>query len=110
VGIALSDRRHAGMALLGSVVGTAAAHYHGDETKAIALGLYGYNGALASMALSLRKRSVIAPIAAALVATVLTEYFPKSWGVPALTAPFVAASWLLLAVVLAEERLFRDGR
>lgn len=110
VGLAISDPRHAALALVGSVVGTAAAHYHGDETRSVALGLYGYNGALAAMALYLRKRSLTAPIAAALVATLLTEFFPKSWGIPALTAPFVVASWILLAVVQAEERLFAGDR
>jgi len=110
VGIALSDVWHAGMALLGSVVGTAMADYHGDPTQAISIGIYGYNAALAAMAMFLKRKSLTLPILAALLATGMTEFFPKALGVPALTGPFVAASWLMLAVIWAEDRLFGERR
>ena len=108
VGIALSDVWHAGMALLGSIVGTAMADYHGDPAQAISIGIYGYNAALAAMAMFLKRKSLTLPILAALIATGMTEFFPKSLGVPALTAPFVAASWLMLAVIWLEGRLFGE--
>ncbi|WP_165070655.1 urea transporter [Paludisphaera rhizosphaerae] len=110
VGIALSDVWHAGMALLGSIVGTAMADYHGDPTQAISIGIYGYNAALAAMAMFLKRKSLTLPILAALIATGMTEFFPKSLGVPALTGPFVAASWLMLAVIWLEDRLFGEAR
>lgn len=106
VGIAISNPWHAAMALLGSLVGTATAVYHGDPDAPLSVGLYGYNAALAAMALYLHRPSLTAPLLAALVSTPLTEFFPKSLGVPALTAPFVAAAWILLAVAWAERRLF----
>ncbi len=106
VGIALSDRWHAAMAFLGSLVGTAIADYHGDPSQSIAIGIYGYNGALAAIALFLQRKCLTLPLLAAIVATLITEFFPKELGVPALTAPFVLATWLLLATIQAEARLF----
>ena len=100
----------AAIALLGSVVGTAIAAYHGDSTQLMSIGIYGYNAVLAAMALFLKRRCLTLPILAAVVATLLTEYFPKEPGLPALTAPFVAASWILLAVVWAETRIFAGER
>ncbi|AMV40070.1 urea transporter [Planctomyces sp. SH-PL62] len=105
-GIWLSNPWHAIMAFVGSTIGTTLAEYHGDAYEAVSIGLYGYNGALAAIALFIVRPSLTTPCLAALVATPLTEYFPKSAGVPALTAPFVVATWLVLAVVWVEGRLF----
>ncbi|WP_240911545.1 urea transporter [Paludisphaera soli] len=108
-GLALSDPWHAAIAVLGSIAGTALAAYHGDPSGKISLGLYGYNAALAAQALFLRRKSLTTPILAALLATVLAESLP-SLGLPALTAPFVAAAWIGLAVLRAEGRLFGPWR
>lgn len=97
-GIAVSNWRHAAIALLGSLVGTATAYYHADPEETISIGIYGYNSSLAAMAAYLWRRSLNLPILAALVAVPLTEFFPKSLGIPPLTAPFVAAAWVVLAV------------
>ena len=110
IGIALSDYRQAVVALLGSLVGTMTAVYHADSPESLALGLYGYNAALAAMALFLARPSLTPPILAAMISTPLTEFFPKSLGIPALTAPFVAAAWIVLAVTWAEGRLFGGRR
>ena len=110
IGIALSNPWHAAMAFLGSMAGTAIAIYHGDPSRPLSAGIYGYNAALAAMALFLRRESLSLPILAALIATLLTEFFPKSTGLPALTSPFVAASWIVLGLVWSEERLFANRR
>lgn len=104
-GIAISDWRHAAIALMGSIVGTAIAYYHNDPSGSISVGIYGYNAALAAMALYLWRPALSAPILAAIVSAPITEFFPKSLGLPALTAPFVLASWLILAVVVLETKL-----
>jgi urea transporter len=97
-GIALSNWRHSALALLGSMVGTASAYYHNAPQGAISLGIYGYNAALAAIAIYLWRRSLNLPILAAILAVPLTELFPKSLGIPPLTAPFVAAAWVVLGV------------
>ena len=107
-GLWLSQPWHALMAFLGSTVGTALAEYHGDAYEAVSIGIYGYNASLAAIALFIRRRSLATPMLAALIATPLTEFFPKSLGLPALTAPFVASTWLVLAAAWAEDRLFPD--
>jgi urea transporter len=96
VGIALSDWRHATVALIGSFVGTALAVYHGDPGESVSIGIYGYNASLAAMAIYLWRPSLLLPALAAVVSVPLTEFFPKTLGIPALTAPFVAASWIIL--------------
>jgi urea transporter len=107
VGIALSNWRHAVVALVGSVAGTAVAHYHNDSAGTISLGIYGYNAALAAMAIYLWRPSLLTPILAAVVSVPITEFFPKALGLPALTAPFVVASWIILAVGGIESRFVR---
>lgn len=105
VGIALSDRWQAAIALLGSIAGTALAYYHNDPAGSIGIGIYGYNAALAAMAIFLGRRSLLLPLLAALISVPLTEFFPKSLGIPALTAPFVVAAWIVLAIGRLERSL-----
>ena len=63
----------------------------------IALGLYGYNATLAAVALFLWRRSLIPPLLGILLSVPLTDSLPLL-GLPALTAPFVLATWLVLAL------------
>jgi urea transporter len=122
VGIAINDRQHAAWVLAGSIVGMLLAWHHTTEaTRAIdperlvdralfdniALGLYGYNATLAAVALFLWRRSVIPPLLGMLLSVPLTELVPLL-GLPALTAPFVLATWLVLALGWLDERLFRE--
>jgi urea transporter len=121
VGIAISDRRHAAWVLAGSIVGMLLA-WHNTEAKAvdperlvdralfdnIALGLYGYNATLAAVALYLWRRSLIPPLLGMLLTVPLTELVPLL-GIPALTAPFVLATWLVLALGWLDTKLFRES-
>ena len=98
VGIALSDWRHAVIALLGSLVGTALGVYHNDPATKISIGIYGYNASLAAMAVYLWRKSLLLSILGAAIAIPMTEVFPGWLGIPALTAPFVMATWIVLAI------------
>ncbi|MDT3776759.1 urea transporter [Nitrospira sp. MA-1] len=97
-GIALCTWRHAVLGLLGSIVGTLVALYHNDPTSAVHLGIYGYNAVLAPIAVYLWGKSLLIAILAAMISVPLTEFFPSWLGIPALTAPFVVASWIIIAV------------
>lgn len=109
-GIAVSDRRHAGWVLAGSIVGMFAALFHltagatapdpeqlvvRPQVDNIALGLYGYNATLAAVALWLWRPSFIAPVLGMLLTVPLTELFPRT-GLSALTAPFVLSTWIVM--------------
>jgi urea transporter len=107
-GVALSNWRHGVLLLLGSLVGTLTAVYHSDADRTVAIGIYGYNSALAAVAVYLWRKSLLNPILAALVAVPLTEFFPSTLGVPALTAPFVVASWIVLAIGCVEAYFCTD--
>ncbi|MBM4200386.1 MAG: urea transporter [Gammaproteobacteria bacterium] len=64
----------------------------------------GYNAALAARGVYLWRPSLLLPVLGALVSVSLTEFFPKLLGIPALTAPFVLACWLLIALGSLERR------
>lgn len=119
-GIAVSDRTHAAWVLVGAIVGGVVAGYHvqvgeravdpermveRDLFENIRLGLYGYNATLAPVALFLWRRSAIAPLLGMLLTVPITELFPMT-GLPALTAPFVLATWAVLGLSWVEGRLF----
>jgi urea transporter len=120
VGIALNDWQHASWVLAGSIVGMLLGSYHATEaakaldpeslvqralTENVALGLYGYNATLAAVALFLWRRSLIPPVLGILISVPLTDLVPLS-GLPALTAPFVLATWIVLAFGWLDGRIF----
>jgi len=122
VGIAINDRQHAGWVLLAAIVGMAVASYHVDAAERaidperlverdmfenIRLGLYGYNATLAAVALFLWRRSMIPPVLGILLSVPLTEVVPRL-GLPALTSPFVLATWIVIALAWLDGRLFND--
>jgi urea transporter len=122
VGIALNDWRHASWVLAGSIVGMLVGSHHATLaargldaetlvdralTENIALGLFGYNATLAAVALYLWRRSLIPPMLGMLFSVAFTELLPLL-GLPALTAPFVLATWLVLALGWLDGRLFRE--
>ncbi|MBX9627057.1 MAG: urea transporter [Gemmataceae bacterium] len=123
-GIAVSNREHAAWVLVGSLVGMLVAGYHVDAAvrsldperlverdhwEIIRLGLFGYNATLAAVALFLWRRSVIAPALGMILSVPITESFPRV-GLPALTAPFVLATWAVLALGWVEARLLGKNR
>ncbi|MBI1324416.1 urea transporter [bacterium] len=107
-GLAVSDWRHAVMAFVGSAAGTGLSLYHHDPSAAIGLGIYGYNASLAALAIFLWRPGLLLPIFAALISVPLTEFFPKSLGIPALTAPFVIAAWGIILLSELEAKFIRS--
>jgi len=122
VGIALSDWRHASWAVVGSIVGIMVANYHVTTaaraldperlierafSENIALGLYSYNTILPAIALFRWTRSLMPPLLGILLSVPLTELVPML-GLPALSAPNVVATWLVLTLGFVEERAFDE--
>jgi urea transporter len=122
IGIGLNDWQHASWVLAGSIVGMLVGNHHATAaaraldpeslvdralTDNVALGLYGYNATLAAVALFLWKRSLIPPLLGMLLSVPLTELLPML-GIPALTAPFVLATWIVLSFGWLDGRLFRE--
>ncbi|GJL69904.1 MAG: urea transporter [Nitrospirales bacterium] len=107
-GIAVCTWRHALLGLLGSIVGTLVALYHNDPTSAVHLGIYGYNAVLAPIAVYLWGKSLLIALLAAMISVPLTEFFPSWLGIPALTAPFVVASWIIVAVGQIDALFLRE--
>jgi urea transporter len=123
-GIAISEWRHALLVLLGSIVGLLVARYHvtlgadaidperlitRTQLDTIRLGLYGYNATLAPVALFLWRRTLIPPVLGMVLAVYLSDLMP-SVGLPALTAPFVLATWVVLLFGWLESRYLGWGR
>jgi urea transporter len=107
IGIAINSWKQAAWALLGSALGFVIAVWVHDPEGKISTGIFGYNAALAAMALALQKRLVIYPILAGVLSVPITELFPHL-PLQTLTAPFVLASWAVLAWDVLERRFERS--
>ena len=97
LGLWLANRHAAGWALIGASVGVLLALWL-DEPAGALLGLHSYNPALAAMALSQMRRQPWLPLLGILLAILLTPGF-AALHLPALTAPFILACWLVRAGV-----------
>ena len=96
LGLLVADRRAALWALLGSTGGLALALHQGLPQQGALAGLYGYNAALAAIALSQVHRRWWVPALGIALALVLQPGF-SSLGLPALTMPFILTCWLISA-------------
>jgi len=118
VGIAVSDRWHATLVLLGSIAGMLVGVYHftmGSDAidperlierssfEIVSLGLFGYNATLAPIALYLWKKSLTAALLGMVLTVPMTELVPMM-GLPALTAPFVIVTWLVIAITWLDSK------
>jgi urea transporter len=118
LGIAISEWRHAAWVVAASTLGVLMANYHVTPAQRaldperlvarfllenIGLGLYSYNATLPALALFLWRRSLIPALLGVLLSVPLTEIVPRV-GLPALTAPFIAATWVVLVLGWFDER------
>lgn len=102
LGLWLANRRAAIWALIGASVGVLLALWL-DEPASALLGLHSYNPALAAVALSQVRRQPWLPLLGILLAILLTPGF-AAVHLPALTAPFILACWLLQLGTAARRR------
>jgi len=106
VGIFINSYKCGLTALLGLVVATLAASLLGAEETLIRNGLFGFNGVLTGIALSVFLQwdwhVAIYIILGAIVSTIVMMGLAKlliSWEMAPLTAPFVLTGWLLLFAI-----------
>ncbi len=101
LGVAACAKERAAWALVGSLIGTAIAlagqQFWSLPSDEIAAGLFGYNAALAALAVGLVDKRMWPPILAAAL-SVPVMYSWRMTGIPVLTGPFVLAAWLVLAI------------
>ncbi|NWA34757.1 urea transporter [Pseudomonas sp. C6002] len=95
LGLLIASRRAALWALTGASLGVLIALLM-DEPASALLGLHSYNPALAALALSQYRRQPWLPLIGILLAIILTPGF-TGLNLPALTAPFILATWLVRA-------------
>jgi urea transporter len=103
VGIFINSYIYGLTALLGLVVATLAAYLLGVDRRLIRNGLFGFNGVLTGIALSVSLQwnwhVAVYIILAAIVSTIVMRGLANvliSWDLVPLTAPFVLTAWLLL--------------
>ncbi|MEN0108334.1 MAG: urea transporter [Pseudomonas sp.] len=96
LGLALASRRAALWAVIGSAIGLAFALQQGWSSAHALNGLYGYNGVLVGVALSLVYRNPAVIVLGILLALPLQPGF-AAFALPELTAPFILACWLVQA-------------
>jgi urea transporter len=90
IGIAAASPRHALWALVGGGLASAAHLLLGASTSSFDAGLLGFNGALTAIALADRG---IAATLGGIALSVVLQVFATYYAWPAMTAPFVLATW-----------------
>jgi urea transporter len=106
VGIAVNSLKFGGAGLLGLAASTLAAHLLGADRALIRAGLFGFNGILVGIALAfffefdllLAVYIVLGAVVSTIVMMALINLLGP-WEMPALTAPFVLTTWLMLFAV-----------
>ena len=102
--------------LVAVVAGTLAAQWLHVDADGLAAGLYGYNAYLVGLALG--TFLAVSPLwwvyvalggAVSVVATLAIANLFKTWGVAALTAPFVLTAWLMLLATYAFSAIDGSG-
>ena len=101
LGVTLASVRAGIALLLGAGIGTGLAAVLGAPAVDVQAGLYGFNAALAAVALS--GRGAWVQLLGSVLATALMAGFLRL-GLPALTAPFVLATWALGALPRSKSR------
>jgi len=97
--LGLSSFTVAFWAVAGSALGFATARALAFPEETILSGVYGFNACLAAIVLGKRYGRTLWPILIGIVlSTALTRVFELA-SLPALTAPFVAASWITISLV-----------
>ena len=106
LGLWLNSSLFAAAALLGTLVSTTCALWLGAERTQIRDGLHGYNGTLVAIALvyflqptALTWAVVVLACALASVVTLACQTLLQPWRLPALTAPFVLVTLLLVLAI-----------
>ncbi|UVE16322.1 urea transporter [Pseudomonas sp. LS44] len=97
LGLLIADWRAAAWALFAALASLSLALTLGGTEPAALLGLYGYNPVLVAIALNHTPRRPWAPLAGILLCLALQPCF-SALGLPPLTAPFILACWLVLAI------------
>lgn len=97
VAIAVHSRRGAGVAGLGALAAIIVAALFSWPTDQLAAGLYGYNAVLTAIALSPAAGQVLLPAFGVLLSVALTKAALAA-GLPALTFPFILATWIAAGV------------
>jgi len=98
IGLLVARPSRAAWALGGSALGLALCTVFGTSAGVLQSGACGFNPALAALAMC---RFGVKATISAIVLTLLIEFAASAVGIPAMTAPFVLASW---AVQLLEQR------
>ena len=94
-GLAVCSLEAATWAAIGSSLGLICALGFGYPADLAFAGIFGFNAALAGIALSGKFRNAFAPLLGIVLSVLITRGF-QSTGIPPLTAPFVLSSWLVI--------------
>ncbi len=109
LGIAARSWNAAVWAVAGSAIGAVGAWSAGLAADEIAAGLFGYNSALAAIALAARGAPAWVVAVGALTAVPIVLAFEAA-GIPPLTAPFVLTTWATGCALSAAMRLSSERR
>jgi len=99
IGIAFNDLKSACWLIVGSILGVVVASLLGFEQEDINLGLYSFNAALVAVAVSNKYAGFLKPIMGIILSVLLMQLF-QIYNLPALTAPFILSTWIIIVCQL----------
>lgn len=98
IAILINSRQSALYAIYGAILGSLVAVIFSLPIPTINLGLWGYNALLCGIVLESIKWKGFLYASLAIVLSVVLYFICEKIGIPALTAPFVVATWITLAI------------
>ncbi|WNC68293.1 urea transporter [Thalassotalea nanhaiensis] len=86
-------------AVIGSALGILTARVLGFSEELLLMGMYGFNACLVAISLAERYNKHYSPIVLGIILSVLLSRVFEQITLPALTAPFVLSSWIILGFI-----------
>jgi urea transporter len=96
IGVALHNIKAASWLTLGSILGALSTNLMGFPEDSISLGLFGFNASLVAVAVSSRYSGFIKPVIGIMISVLIMRLF-QVYNLPALTAPFILSTWIILS-------------
>ena len=98
IGILISSRISAIYAFIGSFIGMLVAFVFSFPLNLVNIGIFGFNGVLCGIAFAKKRISSLVYAIVSIIISVFIIYGMIAFNVIALTAPFVFATWMVLAL------------
>lgn len=96
IGVVLNNFKAACWLIFGSILGALSASLMGFPEEGVSLGLFGFNASLVAVAISSQYTGIVKPVIGIMLSVIIMRLF-QVYNFPALTAPFILSTWIILS-------------